>query len=169
MKFKFKFLIGSVCGPWPHTGNNWMLDTKMFLQYWIKSGIDDGWVSPGSCGANPGVVWAARSGRWTLRVRLIVTTINGWQWKCGAGKMKVITSHYTHTRMLALCPFIIAVSFSENDPGAPGPSPATRFLTAIVPDEVAVSVSLVTLRVLKSMKSEFRESFYRVLSPVSAL
>ena len=83
--------------------------------------------------------------------------------------MKVITSHYTHTRMLALCPFIIAVSFSENGPGAPGPGPATRFLTAIVPDEVAVSVSLVTLRVLKSMKSEFRESFYRVLSPVSAL
>ena len=88
--------------------------------------------------------------------------------------MKVITSHYPHTHMLALCPFVIAVSFSEMTQGLHGQaqtSPAIRFLTAaIVPDETAVvSVSLVTLRVLKSMESEFRESIYRVLSPVSAL
>ena len=81
-------------------------------------------------------------------------------------------SHYPHTHMLALCPFIIAVSFSEMTQGLQGQaqtSPTTKFLTAIVPDETAVSVSLVTLRVLKSMESEFRESIYRVLSPVSAL
>ena len=41
------FLIASVCGLWPPRENNWMLNTSMFFKNWIKSEIDDGWVSLG--------------------------------------------------------------------------------------------------------------------------
>ena len=152
----------------------------MFLQYWIKSGIlmmgEYHRASRGACGVPGCWGWLVPSLRGA--VGLIVAAINWGQWKCGEGKDESNRSHYrsVHTRICRSCvpPSLLSVFVKMTQglraaAGVTRSSPSSRFLTAIVPDETAVSVSLVTLRVLKSMESEFRESFHRVLSPVSAL